>query len=247
MINFKQVLGTAAIATTVFFTVDSHQAKGIELDFNSLPSAQGWTYVSNNSILSETDAFSVDGNMLTMDTIGNGFSGQGTNRYTLNGVVDPAKSFVLTMTARLRQEEISVNPNVFGFFSQISINNSTLGFGLGLEGAAGNAIHSLDGNGTVLATNIDVTQFHTYRIEGQFGVGAQFFVDGIFISNISENNQLVNNGLEFGDPTGSANGLAEITSYSFKQDVPEPLTILGTSTALGFGALFKRKTAKKDK
>ena len=29
--------------------------------------------------------------------------------------------------------------------------------------------------------------------------------------------------------------------------VPEPLTILGTGTAIGFGAFFKRQTSKKQK
>ena len=44
---------------------------------------------------------------------------------------------------------------------------------------------------------------------------------------------------EYGD-TGSA------YVFTNSQPVPEPLTILGAGTAIGFGAFFKRKLAKKN-
>src|SRR5260370_759685 len=44
------------------------------LKFDSLPSAQGWTYFQGGSI-PETSAFSVTGTSLIQDTIGTGFTG----------------------------------------------------------------------------------------------------------------------------------------------------------------------------
>ncbi len=44
---------------------------------------------------------------------------------------------------------------------------------------------------------------------------------------------------------GTIPGNEEDVFFSFKKPVPEPLTILGSFTALGFGTFFKRKVGKK--
>ena len=56
------------------------------LDPNQLPSAQGWGYYSLNSVLTtESQVFSTSGGILTSNTMGNGFQGQGGNFvYTLS-------------------------------------------------------------------------------------------------------------------------------------------------------------------
>jgi hypothetical protein len=56
------------------------------------------------------------------------------------------------------------------------------------------------------------------------------------------------NGVALGDGVFTVNALGTQGSYSATiEAVPEPFTILGSATALGFGAFLKRKRAQKQK
>src|SRR5262249_26008464 len=66
----------------------------LTLNFNSLPSAQGWTYESGyppNSP-SETAVFAVDGTKLTQNTMGKGSS---YADYAIHNGVDPKLPFTI--------------------------------------------------------------------------------------------------------------------------------------------------------
>lgn len=54
------------------------------------------------------------------------------------------------------------------------------------------------------------------------------------------NGQRVDNGVKYDDPDTPEPPVNPGEGYGF-QAIPEPLTILGSATALGFGAFFKRK------
>src|SRR5216683_2118526 len=76
----------------------------IALNFNSLPSAQGWSYVSGyppNSP-SETAVYSVDGTTLTQNTMG---IHSNFGNYAIDNAVDPTKPFTITVRACVLDSE----------------------------------------------------------------------------------------------------------------------------------------------
>ena len=85
----------------------------ISLKFDSLPSAQGWTYSTSGPAESSfgvgqtTPIFSVDGTTLHQNTIGTGLGPGGTafEYYIRFGAVDPTKPFVIQFRARVTQSE----------------------------------------------------------------------------------------------------------------------------------------------
>ena len=88
------------------------QASGttLALDFNSLPSAQGWQFVGQG--VPETSAFSVDGTTLRQNTTGSGFSGWAY--YQIPNIVDVAQGYSIEVRARVISEEFS-SPGAFSF------------------------------------------------------------------------------------------------------------------------------------
>lgn len=219
------------------------QASNITLNFNTLPSTQGWTYLVDGNTATETDVFSLSNGVLTQNTLG---GGDGVNGYTLANVIDSAQPFTLSWRSRVLQQEFVLNPqNFFGF--GLTVNNSsqrfTLGFGTNEIGIAPFQI---------LAGSFDNTIFHDYRLEGSFITGnSRFYIDDVLIANLTLLNGVTtnaSNGLFFGDATGFTNALAEITDYRFSQggpseSVPEPSSIAGILGLglFGIGAAFKRK------
>ncbi|WP_179198027.1 PEP-CTERM sorting domain-containing protein [Nostoc sp. T09] len=79
-------------------------------------------------------------------------------------------------------------------------------------------------------TNSDTTSISNLSIAGKFYNGVNAIADGAITAQQKD-----------GD-------LDNVGSYSYSivaKDVPEPLTILGSATALGFGTVLKKKYAKK--
>ena len=68
------------------------------------------------------------------------------------------------------------------------------------------------------------------------------FVDGLNTLEVRVNNRVADTGL-YVDITSAVANSKSVPGKS----VPEPLTILGSATALGFGALLKREHSKKQK
>lgn len=208
------------------------------LDFDSLPSEQGWTYGTFGiSEPEENTVFSVSNNILTQNTLSLGNTGG--IYYTLENVLDETQDFTLSWRSRVIEEEsVVTNPNYFGFTVAVTSSSQRFIVGFSTEKIGISPFETVSGS-------FDNTVFHDYRIEGSFSSqNAQFFVDDVLTANLSPiNGTSIPNGLFFGDGTSTMNAKAEITSYSFRQ-VPEPLTILGAGTAVSFGATFKRKLAK---
>jgi hypothetical protein len=219
------------------------QASNITLNFNTLPSTQGWTYLADGNTATETDIFSLSNGVLRQNTLG---SGDGINSYTLANVIDSAQPFTLSWRSRVLQQEFVLTPqNFFGF--GLTVNNSSqrfaLGFGTNEIGIA--AFQTLAGS-------FDNTIFHDYRLEGSFITGnSRFYIDDVFIANLALLNGATPNaanGLFFGDATGFTNALAEITAYRLSQgdlseSVPEPSSIASILSLglFGIGAIVKRK------
>ena len=86
----------------------------IALDFDSLPSEQGWTYTTRG-IVPETSVFSVSDGILIQNSLGVGFAGQGNNSYEILDAVDPILPFTISVTARVLEETGAFTTNSFGF------------------------------------------------------------------------------------------------------------------------------------
>lgn len=193
------------------------RAATISLDFTSLPSAQGWTYFAQGNAAAEASVFSVDGTTLFQNTIGVGLAGQGSNRYNDNNVVDPVHPFILSIRARVLEEEGDVTHNSFGFSFGVFTGTETFGIGLGTSRIQDQSI-------AFLSTTFDNTQFHNYRLEGTPGVGYQLFIDNVFFASGLPVLSSFQNSLFLGDATGGTNARAEVTSYQFTS-LPEPGTL----------------------
>ena len=182
----------------------------VTLAFNSLPSAQGWTYIDGGSGVPEASVFSVNGNMLHMDTIGVGNTGIVYQRF---GAVDPAIPFTLTVRARVNAYE-EANPaldNPHGF--SIAVYTGSEGYEVGISPKrilAGDAPY-------LISTAVDVTQFHDYRIESTGGGSFELFVDDVSLGTALTTIAVGPNSLYFGDGTAGANADVDISYYSFTQ------------------------------
>ena len=205
------------LATTITLALainTSAAAISISLDFNTLPSAQGWTYNSNGP--AEADVFSVTGTRLVQNTLGTGFT---YAEYAMPGVVDPETAFLMTVRARvIASQEV---PNPVGTSPATAfiayLYTGTEGFGVGLNM---NAIHAPFGSG--LITPLDTTLFHDYRIEGTPGVSTRIFVDGVLLAHQLPPLNSAANTLGLGNGSGFEKGHVEITEFSFRQPIPEP-------------------------
>jgi hypothetical protein len=210
-------------------------ANTIALSFDTLPSTQGWSYITNSGA-SETSVFSVSGGILHQNTLGLGEFAE----YDLPGVVDPVLPFTLSVHARVLQEEGAMS-NEFGFGFFVFTGTELFGIGLGTSSIQ-------DALGTFLSTIIDNTQFHDYRLEGKPGVGYEFWVDNALIGSGAPRPYTQQpHGLSIGDLTVTTNARADVTRYSFSQSstqIPEPNTFIllttGLAGFLGYGGWRRR-------
>src|SRR5262249_41970745 len=141
----------------------------ITLNFNSLPSAQGWTYLSGfppNSPL-ETNVYSFDGTKLTQNTMG---IGDNFGNYVIYNGVDPTKPCTINVRRRVLQSELLDQGAAFAFDVVAFTGSEVFGFGL-------NTTTIRAPLGTQQLASIDATQFHDYRIEANPGVNVSIYVD----------------------------------------------------------------------
>ena len=195
-------------------------ATSISLDMDLLPSSKGWTYLSEN--LLEADTFSLNGGVLSMNTLGSPFgagSGYGYD-YAMN--IEP---FTLSVRARVLQEEIFAHGPAQGLQFNVYVNDHCYNFALGPNDIRIQA----DGLGGITFASFDNTQFHDYILQGTPGSGNSYTlsIDGTIIMNGIAESRTASYSLIFGDLSSNGNGLAEIDSISFNQGtpVPEPSTI----------------------
>jgi hypothetical protein len=183
------------------------RAQVVELQFDTLPSAQGWTYTTSGP--PESDIFSVDGTALHQNSIGTGLGAGGSafQYYILFNVVDPTKPFTLDIRARVLESETADSGGFsFGVFTgseifEIFMDTSTI----------------KDSFQTAVSTPISPTVFHDYRLEGTPGVGYRFFIDGSLAASGPSHPVVLPNQLFIGDGTSGGNARADVTFYRFSQ------------------------------
>ena len=232
-IAFQTFSSIIISASSLLITSEKASSISITLDFDTLPSQQGWSFTTTGGGVSENNVFSVDGNTLSQNSLGLGFSSSATPRYELANIIDPSLPFTIEARARILNEEGNLSTPT-GFIFSAFLPTESFGFSIGT-----NRINDIFGN--AMTTSINTTEFHDYLLRVNPGVGYQFFVDGEFIASGSPRVRNRPNILSIGDRTSVHNAQAETTYYRFTQEVPEPLTILGTLTAGGIGMMLKKK------
>jgi hypothetical protein len=202
----------------------SASATTITLNFNTLPSAQGWTFSSTRNI-TEGSAFSVNGSTLTQNTIGDGRLAAAF--YEMAGLFDPTKPFSMEVNVRILGEEAfgGIGIGAFGFLASDANFSSLVYVDVG-------EVSVLDANfGTgYQQMPIDGTLFHDYLFYANPGSGTWTLdIDGAFAMTGSINtiNSGALNAIRFGDVNALENGNAEIAKYVFTQNspVPEPTSL----------------------
>jgi beta-lactam-binding protein with PASTA domain len=187
------------------------QGGAITLNFDSLPSRQGWTYLAFNNPLAETDVFSVSGETLFQNTLGAGFQGQGSNRYNFWNVVDVRLPLEVAVLARVLEENGDVRNNSWGYSFGVFTGTETFGHGLGTA-------QIQDQRATrAPAIPFDNTTFHIYRMQASPGVGYKLLVDDVMLVTGPSVSAVFNNGIFWGDGTGGTNARAETAAFSYTQ------------------------------
>ena len=208
--NRKVALGTLLllVSTASFSTT-------VSLDLTSLPSAQGWTFQTSGP--TEPEIYSVDSAGSTL--IGNSL-GTGDNRtgYQITDIINPQRPFTISFRANVPQTEV-----LDDFFKASALivfaSTGTEFYGIGLNSTL---IQAPFFSGQIYP--IDGTQFHDYRLEAVPGVGAQVFVDNVFLTSSAPQFIPIPNAFGFGNLTSSEKGYVQITGLSFSQPIAEPQT-----------------------
>lgn len=203
----------------------SSAALDLNLAFASLPSAQGWTYVTAGSHAAATEAsiFSLGGGALIQNSLGqaNGSAG-GSILYVQPGSVTATDSKRILARIRCLAVEGSASATlgqggfIFGF------NTGSVQYAFGLTPTRVSILQP--GGTTVLAATYDNTQFHDYQFDFNPPSSYQLYRDGVLIHSGSGGFAFSSNRWFFGDGTGGANARGEITALRFIQDVATPAT-----------------------
>jgi hypothetical protein len=204
------------------------------LDPSQLPSSQGWGYYSLNSVLaSESQVFSTSGGILTSNTLGNGFQGQGGNFvYTSAspGSFTSGQDWIVESRVRvLEGERISFG---YGFCIGAAFDGMTASVGI---------MNNLWQDSSLFVASRDNTEWATWRIETKRDLGLfRLYVNDVLISSPAiafgaSGGDFPEHYAFLGDGTGGANARAEVASFSFRQ-VPVPAP--GAAAVLGLGGLM---------
>lgn len=236
-----------ALAALLLTAGSEANALNLTLDFQSLPSAQGWTFATNNFLGNAAESLlystcTADGlPALCMDSTQLPYSNStGSAFWYTRADLDLSNPFTVLMRARLLEEVLqggNSGINSFGFFVGVETGVGASAFGLGVNPSR---IHTYAHFGAVTVP-IDISQWHDYRFVVQ-NSGFELFVDGeatpIAFGSHSPSN--LSQALSFGDGS-SFNALrAEITMFQVTQ-VPEPSSSLLVSLGLVSALCWSRR------
>lgn len=244
--SFCQKIGFLAVALAGVFLTIPVQALTVNLGFNKLPSAQGWTFTAARwaeppvaVTIPENSVFSVSNGILHQNTLGQNDLGA---YYVLENYLNPNKPYSLTVKARLLVQERATNTGSLGFGIEEDVWYTGFGLGVGVI---------TDFRNNVIA-NIDTSVFHTYRFDGTPDGSYTFYIDNVYVNRGTASlfSDLpfpfsippAKPQLWFGDGTPSgSNAQGEIAGYTFTQpsvtgtvkNLLQPYTIKCTNETTG--------------
>lgn len=180
--------------------LSSARAETINLDFYSLPSNQGWTYVGNS--LQEEISYSTDGVTLTQTTADSGSNYLAY--YRIDNIVNPSDEMNLSFTARV-----------------LVGSNQGRGFNFRIRDRWVDYSIALTDNSVIVnkkSYKLDTSMYHDYvfatRPSGQVN-HYELFVDGSLVMQGGAGSGVLDNFISFGDSSNAENSNAEITALSF--------------------------------
>lgn len=200
----------------------------VNLTFDTLPSAQGFTYTQTGPHAddSELSQFAVSGGVLTQSTFGKGQAANtpGNARYTMNfddlatsGAVNFRLEFRASVTAHQQtQQDLSYA----AFTQNVYINDK--GFFMGIKPG------EIAINGVYFTPlGFDGSVFHDYRMDVDLVGGTyEFYLDGASVRTGSTVTFANLNLATFGDGTGTANADGGRSKFTVTTNVPEPSSAL---------------------
>lgn len=245
----------AIICTFCCAGATSATAGTVVLGFNSLPSAQGWTYVATGAARSNPDTrfFSPTGTSLRQDTIGIDTSAAGGNYYVRPVTMQPSGDFSLRVSASVTAFEGQGNArraaaaatNPFGF----SFGVWTPG-GYSVFGIAGAQFAYIGPDLTPVYVDFpagfDLAATNEYLLT-RAGSNVTFSINGVTtLTGSTAGTGNLGSYLLLGDGTGFANARGSYSAFEFVSGpVPEPaswLLMIGGVALVG-GAMRRRRTA----
>ena len=205
----------------------------ISLAFDTLPSEQGWAY-SAGAPGDSTDYYSVDGTMLTQDTmslpVGTG---------TLNGalwqrpnVVASSGAITLTVQARVTAVEGNPNDTTYGYGFAFYVRTGTESYSVGIT-----PTEVRDGHLQVVFMGDNSSVSHEYRLEIDPGTGFTLYRDDVEIGAGTGTPSTASE-LLLGDASNVANARAEVSMYEFLQE--GPTSIGGEAGVMSWGKVKAR-------
>ena len=205
----KRTVSSLAITAALLVAPRASEAQvTISLNFDLLPSAQGWTFFQSS--VPEASVFHVNGSSLFQDTIGTGF-GHGNPNYAMFGVVDGQQPFVLTVRARVLATE-GGGPYPFCFEVRTASPNQEYFVGLTTSRV------------TIPSGSfpLDTTVFHEYVIARTLSGSYSVYVDGQLRGSGPPPSPGAGagalNALQLGDEGDlDGNARAEVTKFEFSQ------------------------------
>ena len=233
------------IAALLGFTAPAGATIVKNIEFNSdgmLPSADPAISLANNTGNPETALYSVSGGVLAQRTFSvNGNASYGfPNGGLSGGGIDPSQS--LSIEVRLRVGQINGLGGAF-FQAFDGTHRYSVFFSPG-------AVQALDASSGFEAFAIDLSQFHTYRLESQGGTNAfDFYIDDALTFSGFAAATTGLNGFNFGDgitePGAGADADWDFVRFSqplAEADIPEPAALV--LFTLGLACLgFARRSA----
>jgi hypothetical protein len=202
-----------AFLSTIFITCSVCTGSVITLDFDSLPSDQGWDFGG------WPDACSLSGDVLTINTMDFGLNRPGDTgggaSYKRSEVMN-MDTFSLSIRARCLDEEISAWWTPHTFYFAVVVNNQVFNFILGTD-----KLSLLKGNeAPANIYDFDNTEFHNYVLEATPGnPDYTLTVDGthVFQGQAAIADDPSASLIAFGDGASTGNAHGEITSLTFRQ------------------------------
>ena len=186
----------------------------------SLPSAQGWIYQSNG--FDEEDVFEIVGDLLVMDTMGDGLDGETFVLYLRDVANAAVKSAVLRLRARVTNYEHDASEFYRGFFFGGHAPGSGPWYLYGLQ------VDAVYVNQDYLQ-DLDTSAWHEYTVvtEGYYPDSqSTLLIDGVeAVILTGETGSWINSAFAFGDMGRHANARVEISEIEITTFDGSPVAV----------------------
>jgi RHS repeat-associated protein len=202
---------------------ETHTGGEVKLNFDTLPSKQGWVYDSDGAG-SEAGIFSLRNGVLAQDSFGVG--GRAPLYYYLNAV-GPRFPMTINLRARVLAEELAIANNDFGFHVHAFTPRGHTGVGIAPQEirAEMNGTDGILNYFKIIPTPYNDQAFHNFRVLVSPQIGYQLLIDNqVAVSGKVVNDTLIavnppgiGRRLSLGDGTQGPNSRAEVAAYSFSQ------------------------------